>query len=177
MSGPVGYRVSGSEPKSFTASLNRRPVKVPAIHRFRRTDTVSTSARSGTDTSPAAASRDRAATPVGPSSPTTFARTEASTTINSVDPHQGLRALSQVPLSRLGDARSGPAPGPLWVCERGVSARRQGNFAEIDLAPPPVAAGLRGHRQGDPVLGHSACYHYDIRFQRCCVMAPSSALL
>ena len=162
MSGPVGYRTIGSASRSSTAARNRRAVNVPATHRFRSTDTVSTSARSGTEASPAAASRDRAATPDWPSSPTTFARTQASTTINAVDPHQGLRPQSRAPRAHLGESRSAPTPASSSVYERAVSVRRRGTAATIDRAPQRGAASRRGHPREDRGPRRSACLHYAI---------------
>jgi hypothetical protein len=56
---------------------------VLANHRFRKTASVSTSTRSGAATSPAKRSSWRARSPSNPSSPTAFAKTDASMTITA----------------------------------------------------------------------------------------------
>jgi len=112
----------GRARRSLTADWKRRSMRSAASHRFRDTATVSTSARSGIEASLAIARRARAAPPVGPSSPTTLAKTEASTTITAdcVRPPGPRRPYETRP-GRLVGARCGRAlPGHVTVLPGGL---------------------------------------------------------
>ncbi len=161
--GPVGNRVSGRASRSSIADRNRRSVSSPASHRFRSTDTVSTSARSGTDASRAAANRARAARPAVPSSPTTFASTDASITIN-VDcvrrPSRGRRHRNQRGLPS--DGRFVRARRRSSGSSQGGLARSRGTAGGTGPQPRRGVVSQRGPCREDRVPVHSACLHYAI---------------
>ena len=127
MNGRVGYRSRLNISRSvIPLPRTSRAEIVPATHRLRRTATVSTSTRSGADTSPAPRISAEARRPSVPSSPTTLARMEASTTING-----GRRArrcprlLAEGRRARPGAVRSGRALRPSSAVQPGVSIRRR----------------------------------------------------
>jgi hypothetical protein len=161
INGPTGNLVIGNAKRSSTANRNRSSERSPAIHRRRRTETVSTSTRSGADTAEAAESRARASRPAASSSPTTLAMTDPSTTITGEHVHRGDRRRRSA--DRLAPRTvQRPARGPQ---RRSAIARR----ARVRLSDTAAATGLRLRRGAGGSRGlrgegsesaHSACFHY-----------------
>ena len=110
--------------RSSTATENRRPVRSPASHRRRNTDTASTSTRSGATRSPPRTRRSRAAPPSAPSSARALATTDASTTINAVHAHRPDPPLpASIPRAHRADGPPGRAtPPPMAVPASRVSS-------------------------------------------------------
>ena len=156
MSGSVGYRLRPSGSRSPIAVENRASEMVPASHRLRRTATVSTSTRSGAATGPAPRISPRARLPSAPSSPITFANTEASTTINAApvpraDPQRPVRVQRLHP----GAGRSAPAPPRPWAARPSAAAHQRGTAAAIAHAARRDAEARRAHHPGYRERAHS----------------------
>ena len=151
----------GSAPRSATASWNRRSLKLPASHRRRRTETVSTSMRSGADASRTASSRARAERPADSSSPTTFASTEASTTITGGHVrHADHRPQWRDRLVRQIARRSGRVLRSSSATVRRVRVHCSGTAGATGQRPRRAAASWHGCRREDRGSERSACFHY-----------------
>ena len=159
----VGYRSSPIASRSFTAARNLPSDIEPATHRLRRTATVSTSTRSGAARSLATRTSFRARRPSAPSSPTTLARMDASTTINfGTAPPQCPRRLVGVRRGPPGVVLCGRAPHPSLAARLSASAHRKGTVAATVHATPLGAVELCGRPRGCPGSARSACLHYAI---------------
>src|SRR5664279_1139853 len=143
--------------RSMTAVANRLAVIVLASQRRRRTETTSTSTRSGTLRSlPDSAAR--AIAPSAPSSPTTLARTEASTTITADRARRpGQRQPVPGQPARRGGGRSGRGSRPSWGALRDDVVLRPGTAVGTALVRRHGAAIAYGHRLGHREPVRSAC--------------------
>ncbi len=153
--------------RSATAASNLRSEIVPACHRLRSTATVSTSTRSGAATWSAPRISPRARRPSAPSSPITFARTEASTTINAGRaPRADPRRPGRVRRRRHDAARSAPAPHRPLAARPSDEALRPGTAEATARAARPDVEAPHGHRQEDRGQAHSCLQNASTRRRR-----------